>query len=59
MAKFRVDWTEELWYRAVIEADTMEEAQEIFWSGEFDTSDAGNLYNSEIQDSVEFEEVHE
>ena len=58
MARFSVDWTEELWYRAVIEADTVEEAREIFWSGEFDASDRGNLYNSEIQDSLQFEEVH-
>lgn len=58
MPRFSVDWTEELWYRAVIEADTVEEAREIFWSGEFDMADTGNLYNSEIQDSVQFEEVH-
>ena len=57
MAQFRVEWTEELWYRAVIEADTEDEAREIFWSGEFDTGYVGNLYNTEIQDSVEFEEV--
>lgn len=55
MAQFKVEWTEELWQRAYIEAESEEEAREKFWDGEcFETAQNCGY---EIQDSVDVEEV--
>lgn len=56
MAEFKIEWTEETWYRLYIEADSFEDAQDKFWSGEFDYQKA-KITGSEIQDSVEIEEA--
>jgi hypothetical protein len=55
MAKFQIDWTEEVWYRAVVDADSLEQAREKFWAGEY--NDDAHSYGMEVQDSVEIEEV--
>lgn len=55
MATWKIDWTEEVWYRAVIEADTEEDARALFESGEL--WDEASVFGSEVQDSVEIEEV--
>jgi len=55
MAMFQVDWTEETWHRTVVEADSAEQAREMLWSGEIDSSDTA--YDGEIQDDVEIAEV--
>ena len=34
MAKFNVEWSERVWYATEVEADTIEEAKERFYSGE-------------------------
>jgi hypothetical protein len=57
MATFKIEWTEELWCRAYVEAETREEAREFFWSGEFDASDPSYVDGTEIQDDIEIEEV--
>lgn len=51
---FRVDWTEEVWKTTTIEADSLEEAREAFWSGGFDEE---FITGGEVQDSVQIEEV--
>lgn len=56
MARFKIDWTEELWQQVYIEADSEEQARELFWQGEFDNQ-LIELYGTEIQDSVLVEEV--
>lgn len=56
MARFKIDWTEELWQQVYIEADSEEQARELFWQSEFDTQQI-ELYGTEIQDSVLVEEV--
>jgi hypothetical protein len=52
MAKYRVSWTEEIWLRTIIEADSEEQASEIFWA---DMPD-GETYGGEVQDGVDIEE---
>jgi len=55
MARFKIEWTEEIWNRVFIEADSSDEALEMFWLGEcFETAQNCGY---EIQDSVEIEEV--
>lgn len=56
MARFKIDWTEELWQQVYIEAESEEKARELFWLGEFDNQ-LIELYGTEIQDSVLVEEV--
>jgi hypothetical protein len=53
MAKYELKWTEELWTRTIIEADSKEDALEKFWSQHFD----GEVYGGEIQEGVDVEEV--
>lgn len=56
MAKFEIEFTEELWHRTVIEADSLEKAQELFWLGEVDFSQA-TIYGGEVQENIEIREV--
>ena len=56
MAKFKIEWTEEVWYRMEVEADSEEQARELFWAGEYNL-DEGTQTGGECQDSVEIEEV--
>lgn len=56
MAKFQIEWTEEVWYRKQVEADSQEEAMEKFWTGELDI-DSSDSYGGEVQDSIEITEV--
>ena len=56
MAHYVVDWTREVWYRSKIEADSLEEAREKFWSGDYD-DEVDDIFGSEIQDSVEIREA--
>jgi|TARA_R110000822_G_scaffold309580_2_gene439535 hypothetical protein len=56
MPKYKVDWTEEQWFRTTIEADSKEDALNKFWEIEYSQ---GEMYGAEIQDSVEFELIEE
>ena len=50
---YKFTWTEAVQYCAVIEADSQEEAETLFWSGEFDSE----VVDSEMDfDSVEVKE---
>jgi hypothetical protein len=53
MPKYEVNWTEEIWFRGFIEADSKEEAYDIFWK---DMPD-GKEYGGEIQEGVSIAEV--
>ena len=54
MAKFQIDWTEEVWRRIVVEAESQEEALTRLIEGEFDYVEP---YGGETQDSVDITEV--
>ena len=56
MSKYLISFTEENWYHITIEADSLEEAKELFWSGEFDNEDTLHT-GTEIQESIDIEEV--
>ena len=56
MAKFEIEWTEEVWYQKRVEADSKEDAMEKFWAGELDI-DSSDSYGGEVQDSIEIMEV--
>lgn len=58
MAKFEIEFTEELWKRVVIEADSLETAREIFYSGEYD-QDRERIIGGELQDSIDISELEE
>ena len=57
MAKFRVDWTTELWHTLVVEADSKEHAEQV-WSNSGmifhdETVYASNYVQAESIDIVE------
>lgn len=56
MPKYLIEWTEELWYRMEVEADSRKDALDKFHAGEYDFDNANN-YHVEMQDSVEIEEM--
>ncbi len=58
MGKFKIEWTEEVWYRMEVEADSYDDAREKFWAGEYNL-DNGTQTGGECQDSVEIEEIEE
>ena len=49
---FVVSWTEEVWYRVNIKANTAEEAKELFRAGEYDSTSSKET-GGEIQDGIE------
>lgn len=55
MPRYFIYWTEEVWHRSVIEADTEEDAYNIYWEGEFDFSD-DKITGGEVQDKIEIVE---
>ena len=59
MPKFEFEWTEELFYRATIEADTKQEAIDLWSSGEYPEYHHLEHYGSEIQDGVNITEVED
>lgn len=56
MARFKIDWTEEVWNRVFVEADSYAEARELFWNNDFDLETV-EITGGEIQDSVYVMEV--
>jgi hypothetical protein len=56
MAKYLISFTEEDWYNITIEADSLEEAKDKFWSHDFDLEDIVHT-GTEIQESIDVEEV--
>jgi cytoplasmic iron level regulating protein YaaA (DUF328/UPF0246 family) len=56
MGKFVVHWTVEEWYRVDIEAETREEALEIFHGQAYNDLDV-KCIGAELQDSVEVREA--
>lgn len=58
MSKYLISWTEEVRQRVVIEAESMEQVRELFYSGEFDM-DTVKITGGEIQDGIDIEEEEE
>jgi hypothetical protein len=56
MAEFVVSYTEENWYRVIIEAETEQEARDKFWEFDFDQESA-KLTGEEIQDGIDIERL--
>ena len=56
MYKYLISFTEENWYHITIEADCLEEAKEVFCSGEYENEDILHT-GTEIQESIDIEEV--
>ena len=56
MPKYRISWTEEMWYRMDVEAESSEEARDKFHAGEYDFDLATNTH-VELEDSVDIWEV--
>ena len=56
MPKFLISFTEEDWYNITIEADSLEEAKDKFWSHDFDLEDIVHT-GTEIQEDIDVEEV--
>ena len=56
MPRFLISFTEEDWYNITIEADSLEEAKDKFWSHDFDLEDIVHT-GTEIQESIDVEQV--
>jgi hypothetical protein len=56
MAKYLISFTEEDWYNITIEADSLEEAKDKFWSQDYDHEDIRHT-GTEIQEDIDVEEV--
>lgn len=55
MKKYLISFTEEDWCNITIEANSLEEAKDKFWSGEFDVEDIRHT-GGEIQESIDIED---
>jgi hypothetical protein len=56
MDKYVVSWTEEIWQKVIIEAESEEEARELFYYGEFNI-DSVKVTGGEIQDGVDINKL--
>ena len=56
MPAFEISYTEETWYRAIIEAKDEHEAQDKFWANNFDLTTIKQT-GGEIQESIDIEEL--
>ena len=56
MSSYLICFTEEEWYRIVIEADSFQEAKDKFWAHDFDLEDIVHT-GTEIQESIDIEQV--
>ena len=54
--KYLISWTEELWYKMEVDADSIEDALDKFHSGDYDFDNATNT-DVHLQDSVDIMEV--
>jgi hypothetical protein len=51
MGTYIVHWTEEIWHRTIVEADSQEDATQKFWDNDIDWA-TDKIVGTEIQDSV-------
>ena len=56
MSKYLISWTEELWYKMEVEADSIDDALDKFHAGDYDFDKAIHT-DTELQDSVDIMEV--
>jgi len=59
MPKFEFEWTEELFYRTVIEAKDKDEAIDLWSSGEYDTNGKIEPYDYYTQESIDITELED
>lgn len=52
MGKYVVEFTDELWKRVVVVADSEADAREKFWLGEFDV-DAVEVFGGELDQNID------
>lgn len=53
--RYVIEYTEEMWYRLEVEADSADEAGEKFWSGQADF-DSAELIGGEIHPDTSIDE---
>ena len=58
MPRYNVSWTEEVWWSTYVEADNHDEALNSFFDNVDNCLDHAKITGSEIQHSVEVEEVN-
>lgn len=56
MSKYRIEWTDEIWYAVDVEAESEQDALDKFSNREYDLGDA-DIIGSEMQNSITVEEV--
>lgn len=56
MPNYLISFTEEEWYNVTIEADSLQDAADKFWSGNYDHEDIIHT-GTEIQESIDIGEV--
>jgi hypothetical protein len=54
MSEYKVEWTNEEWFKVTIEAENEEEAMEKFWRGDYDSS-LQELTGNAMQESLSVE----
>ena len=59
MTNYLVSWKEEILYRVKIQANSVEEARELFWSGEFDTEESFGGEIRVVDDNIEITDYDE
>jgi hypothetical protein len=59
MPKFEFEWTEEVFYRATIEAKDKDEAIDLWSSGEYNTNGKIEPYDYYTQESIDITELEE
>ncbi len=50
MSSYEIKWTDEMWYRVVIEAENQDDALDKFAIGEYENEE---MFGTEIQDSLD------
>lgn len=56
MPKYQIEWTHERWLRVSIEADSIEQAEQKFWEGDYENEQE---FGQEIQQDVDIKEMEE
>lgn len=59
MAKYQIEWTEELWFRATIEAKDKQEAIDLWAEGSYLVDGRLEPYGTEIQNGIDITRIEE
>lgn len=59
MAKYEIEWTQELWFRITVEAENEQEAIDKWSAGDYDGYDTLEHYGMDIQDGVDITKLED